>query len=113
MNLMRLPNLVLAALLVLLLPLEQAHCACGSPASQVARATAAAPACPAACCAAPAARPAEHRGCPDQDPRGCACDHLAAADLSVVLTASPPETSVMSFTTPLASDVICLRPSGR
>jgi hypothetical protein len=100
MNRVKLAKAMLAALLVVMLPLEQAHCACVAMA-QRARAPMAAAAgagggCHAACCAthgAVATRPAPNAPAP----RGCPCEKLTATDLPQVLAVAHADVPAPTF----------------
>jgi hypothetical protein len=83
LNSLRIPNLVLASLLALLLPLEQAHCVWMRFEKPAAPAAAAAHAC---CGAAATPRSGEHAR-PDKPSAGCACEQLPTGTLPTIITA--------------------------
>ena len=87
MNRVKLARVMLAALLVVVLPLEQAHCACVAMAQRgsQAMAPAAAPACHASCCASHAAGHGTRHTSSAPSTRGCPCEKLTATELPVVL----------------------------
>ncbi|MCC6348725.1 MAG: hypothetical protein IT347_03920 [Candidatus Eisenbacteria bacterium] len=74
MKRLSIPNLVLAAALALLLPLEQLHCACLGSETRSA---------PVAsheehgCCDSQSSTPADHQSHDQQTPHGCVCPEMA------------------------------------
>ena len=102
MSRLRFPNLVLAAALALLLPVEQAHCAfmglerhgcpvgTNSPAGHE-------------CCDAPPASQPNHHSQPEKTPQGCICEQLPAGALPAALKVgieAPLVASVAVLTVP-------------
>ena len=101
MNRTRLAKALLAALLVVMLPLEQVHCACpqlGKPMRSTSAAPSMAmPACPSSCCAA---RAAGATSTPPHAPKGCPCEKMTTTELPVVLAVAAID-SPAPFLTPL------------
>lgn len=101
MNRLSLPNLLVAILLVLIIPLEQGRCMCGSlaPHAHAAMATAATASadCHDSCCDSPSAAHGEHHGQPSKAPQGCACASYSAGVLPVVPSVSASDVSIAAF----------------
>ena len=89
------PNLVLAAALALLLPLEQLHCTCMGSQTHMAPVASHAEG---GCCNSPAPCGTDHRSQPQQAPHSCTCPSMIAGVVPAVVTASTEAPTV----TPLA-----------
>jgi hypothetical protein len=96
MRRMPIPNLVLAATLALLLPLEQAHCAWMGLQKHSAPAAAPSPSGH-ECCASPTTPEPDHDSKPEKAPQGCACEQLPTVTMPTVITAGTEAPSVTSI----------------
>lgn len=102
MKRVRLSSSVLVALLVLLMPLEQGHCAWMGLESHAAPAAASMPPGHDCCASDPAPQPEQPASQPC-GPEGCVCLQLPAGALPTVLTVSPshaPVTTIAEISVP-------------
>jgi hypothetical protein len=102
MRRMPIPNLVLAAMLALLLPLEQAHCAWMGLQTHAAPAAATSPTGH-ECCASPTTSEPDPQAQPERASQGCACELLPSGTLPAVIASgveAPPVTSLAVLTVP-------------
>ena len=105
MKRMQLPNLVLAATLALMLPLEQAHCAWMGLQRHAAPVTSTA-ANEHACCKPHAAAAQHQQAQPENQPRACLCEQLPTGTLppGMLLGGEAPSvTALAEFTIPASS----------
>lgn len=100
MKRLSIPNLVLAAALALLLPLEQLHCACAGSQTSTA---------PVAsheehgCCDSPSSSAGDHHSHDQQAPHGCVCPEMAPIPVlapGVVVLDAPTVTPLAVLTVP-------------
>jgi hypothetical protein len=105
MRRMPIPNLVLAAALALLLPLEQAHCAWMGFQRHAAPVTASS-ASGHECCSSRAASRQDQPAHPERDATGCVCEALPAGTLPLVITARAEAPSAAVLAIPTAKAVI-------
>lgn len=94
-----LPNVLMAILLVLVVPLERGLCTCGNVAPATPRATTAmVPGhCHAACCTAAAARAAHGSGHGERTAGDCGCSSYSAAVLPMVPAVVADDAPIAAF----------------
>ncbi len=102
MKRMPIPNLVLAAVLALLLPLEQAHCVWMGFEKHAAPVATSAPTGH-ECCESPSSPAPDHHKQPAGKSHGCVCEQIPTAALPTLFTAgteAPSVTSIAMLTVP-------------
>jgi len=105
MKRMPIPNLVLAATLALLLPLEQAHCAWMGLQKQAPPVATTSPAGH-ECCVSPATPEPDPQSQPESVPQCCACEKLPSVTMPTVFTAGTEAPSVTSLAVVTVPSVI-------
>ena len=103
MRRMPIPSLVIAVMLAVLLPLEQAHCAFMGLQRHVTPVAATAPTGH-ECCESPPASAPGHHPTPESVPQGCSCAQLPVVTLPAAVTVAsdaPPVTSIAMLTVPV------------